>query len=99
MRKSGATAIGKATRLLVEARRTNSLAAIGGVGEANAVAGGRAEHLGIGLSCDFHFSAPITFPLNPNTFLLPERETNSTVRACPGSKRTAVPEAMLSRQP
>jgi hypothetical protein len=35
------------------------------VGEAHAVAGGRAEHLGIGLPRDFHLSAPITLPAKP----------------------------------
>ena len=42
-------------------------------------------------------SAPITWPLKPNTLRSPARATSSTVRVWPGSKRTAVPAAMLRR--
>ncbi len=70
-----------------------------GVGEPHAVAGGRAEHLRVGLAGNFHLRAPITLPAKPNIFLSPDTATSSTVRACPGSKRTAVPAAMFSRKP
>src|SRR5262249_54181754 len=68
-----------------------------GVGEPDPVARGRAEHFRIGLSRDFHFRAPITLPANPKIFLSPETRPSSTVLACPGSNRTAVPAAIFSR--
>src|SRR5690606_37166096 len=66
---------------------------------ADAVDDGRPEHLGIGLPGDNHHNAPMMSPLKPNTLRSPARTISSTVRFCPGSKRTAVPAAMFRRQP
>src|SRR2546422_532660 len=44
-------------------------------------------------------SGPMTAPRNPYTMRAPASATSSTVRFCPGSKRTAVPAAMLRRWP
>src|SRR5215472_9560261 len=44
-------------------------------------------------------SGPMTAAVKPYTIRAPESATNSTVRSCPGSKRTAVPAAMLRRKP
>src|SRR5690606_18733665 len=66
---------------------------------ADAVDDGRPEHLGIGLPGDNHHNAPMMSPLKPNTLRSPARAINSTVRFWPGSKRTAVPAAIFSRQP
>jgi len=71
-----------------------------GVGQSHAVAGGGAEHFGISLTRNFHgLSAPITRPLKPKTLRAPASATSSIVRSCPGSKRTAVPAAILRRMP
>src|SRR5438477_7258411 len=47
----------------------------------------------------FRSSGPITAPRKPLTMRSPPSATSSTVRFCPGSKRTAVPAAMLRRKP
>ncbi len=70
-----------------------------GVAEPHAVAGGRAEHVGVGAPRDLHGSGPMTRPRNPYTRRSPASATSSTVRSCPGSKRTAVPAGMFSRNP
>ena len=44
-------------------------------------------------------SDPATSPLMPCTWRLPPRATRSTSRPSPGSKRSAVPAGMSSRQP
>src|SRR6185436_1548201 len=70
------------------------------VREAHAIARGGTEHLRIGRARNLrHFSDPITLPWNPKTLRSPASATSFTVRFCPGSKRTAVPAAMLSRKP
>ena len=72
-----------------------------GVGQADAVADGRAEHFGVGAASDrCHaraFLAPGRESRRPSRS--PAKSTSSTVRCWPGSKRTAVPEAMFSRMP
>nr|GEW53102.1 chaperone protein DnaJ A6, chloroplastic [Tanacetum cinerariifolium] len=45
------------------------------------------------------YKSPITRPANPKTRRNPARSTSSTSRACPGSKRTAVPAGMFRRMP
>ena len=44
-------------------------------------------------------SGPLTSPFSPWTWRAPPSATSSTSRSSPGSKRTAVPAAMLSRMP
>ena len=44
-------------------------------------------------------SRPMTRPLKPFYPRSPSSATSSTVRHCPGSKRTAVPAAMFRRKP
>jgi len=41
----------------------------------------------------------MTAAVKPYTMRAPESATSSTVRSCPGSKRTAVPAAMFRRKP
>ena len=75
-----------------------------GVGEPHAVAGGRAEHVGIGLAADRRLIAMLT-PARPMTLPveavdLARRRRVPPVppsRVWPGSKRTAVPAAMSRR--
>src|SRR5262249_55172233 len=76
-----------------------------GVAQAHAIAGRRSVHLCVGATIDgLHASGlpssrPMTSPGTPCTTRAPSWATRSTVRVCPGSKRTAVPAAMSSRNP
>ena len=79
-----------------------------GVCQAQAVAHGGAKHFCVGAfadGCHYMFplrgasTGPLTKPRKPNTWRSPLRSTNSTVRCWPGSKRTAVPDAMFRRMP
>ncbi len=73
-----------------------------GVGEPYAIADGRTEHFGVGAPGDLEghgFNRPMTLALKPYTIRSPARAMSSIVRVWPGSKRTAVPAAMLSRRP
>src|SRR3569623_2266463 len=47
----------------------------------------------------FHQSYPMIFCWKPNTVRAPLSGTSRTSRACPGSKRPAVPAAISSRMP
>ena len=74
------------------------------VGQTDAISCRRTKHFCVGLARYLahqmaSFSLPITFALNPYTLRSPARATSSTVRSWPGSKRTAVPAAILSRIP
>ena len=84
-----------------------------GVGQPDAVAGGRAIEIGIGLpwnlerhaACSFaavvdsSCNLPCTSPRWPRATRLPASATSVTSLASPGSKRTAVPAATLRRIP
>src|SRR5690606_13956844 len=69
------------------------------VTQAQAIAGGGAEHLGIGATVHAAHSGPITLPWKPKTSPRPARRTRVTSRVWPGSKRTAVPAGMSRRKP
>ena len=71
-----------------------------GVGQAHAVAGGRAVHLGVGAArrCSSRLapSVPMTFAVEAvDRARRRRRRPARPSRSCPGSKRTAVPAAMF----
>jgi len=72
-----------------------------GVREPHAIADGGPEHLGVGRARYLRrrHSLPMIWPKNPYTVRAPASSTSVTVRSCPGSKRTAVPATMFSRNP
>ena len=74
-----------------------------GIGQADAVAGGGPEHIGIGAPGDAggHLAAlsrgPAISPRKPWAIRAPAKATRRISRLCPGSKRTAVPAGMARR--
>ncbi len=74
-----------------------------GIGQADAVAGGGPEHIGIGAAGDAggHLAAssrgPAISPRKPWAIRAPAKATRRISRLCPGSKRTAVPAGMARR--
>src|SRR3546814_14030000 len=73
-----------------------------GVAEADLVARGRAEHVGIGGAADAigHQSSPtVTIARNPITVRPPRSGIRNTSRPCPGPTRTPSPDGTSRRWP